>query len=155
MVTDRASDDALADELGGLFRRADPVPAAVRHGAFAALAWRDPDAALATLVQDSAEDATVLAGARGDGVRLLTFQAGQSVLDVEVTAAPDGRRLTGQLVPMGPGTVTVCHQHTRREVPVDAVGRFAATSLDAGLVQLRCAPDDESVRRFNTEWFTI
>jgi hypothetical protein len=152
MVDQRQSDDELAAAVGALLQRADAVPELVRAAASASLAWRDPDAALATLVEETLESTTV----RGRPPRLLTFQAPSGVIEIELTRHDDGARLTGQLIPMRPATVTVCRLDTQSRVDTDELGRFSIAGLDDGLVRLRCAvPGDPRGSLINTEWFTI
>jgi hypothetical protein len=147
------SDDELADGLSALFRHADPVPAAVRDAAAASLTWRDPDAALAALVQDTADSDAMPVTSRGAVPRLLTFEADELVIDVEINIQPDGVRLTGQLAPMRAATITVCRMHAQQDVRADALGRFAVAGLPHGLVRLRCARG--AAVPVNTEWFAI
>src|SRR5438093_6680703 len=84
MASDRWRGFDLSDALTALLRRVDPVPEAVRDAASSSLAWRDPEAALATLLRDAHNEAT-LPAIRGDGPRLLTFETGDTVVDLEIT----------------------------------------------------------------------
>jgi hypothetical protein len=155
MVAGRWSDDELSRALGRLFRRVDPTPDTVREAASASLAWLDVDVALAALVRDSDERATTPT-IRGEPPRLLTFQVGDTAVDLEITPVASAVRLIGQIAPTRPATVTVCYaDRGRYELTADALGRFSRAGLPRGLARLHCVPDDDARARFNTEWFTM
>ena len=96
------ADQELLLRLGVLARAADPAPAEVLELGRAALSMRRLDAELAELVADS--DAA-LAGVRGAGstVRLLTFEAGELVVEAQVSG------------PAGPTTCSVRSCPSRRQ----------------------------------------
>ncbi|HZN74239.1 MAG TPA: hypothetical protein VFC00_21430 [Micromonosporaceae bacterium] len=125
-------------ELRDVAARADPVPAAVLEAALEALRWRDPDAALAQLIADSATAGMPVGIRSGGQPRLLTFAAGDLTIEVEVS--PDGPtiRLVGQLVPPGPARVRVDHRDGTVEVDADQIGRFIAPGVVPGPVRLSC-----------------
>ena len=147
-----ASDDELLGMLGDLLRRVDPMPDMVREAASASLSWRDPDSALATLISDSeAEQADKqLTTVRGAAPRLLTFEVGESAVDLEVTSEARQARLVGQLMPNAAATVTIQHGDGTSEVEADALGRFVVNDVASGLVRV-CWSNDGS--RVCTEWF--
>src|SRR5712664_1924300 len=91
------SDDDLIQRLRRIAAEADPVPPALLDAARSAFGMRDLDARVADLVRDSAVDipATSL---RGDGPRLLSFEAGGTVIECEVTTRGDQRDVIGQLI---------------------------------------------------------
>jgi hypothetical protein len=155
MVAGRWSDDDLSQALGRLLRSVDPVPDAVREAASASLAWLDLDVALAALVRDSDDRATTPA-IRGETPRLLTFQVGDTAVDLEITPVANTVRLIGQLAPTRPATVRVCYaDRGRHELTADALGRFARAGLPRGLARLHCVPHNNAQARFNTEWFMM
>src|ERR1700736_6555418 len=91
-------EEHLLGERRALARAVDPVPAEVTFAAKGSLAWRRIDAELAELTFDSLLEDAALAGVRGgDTVRLVTFEAGDVSVEVEITDAGDRRRLIGQL----------------------------------------------------------
>jgi hypothetical protein len=145
-MTTPTSDDEVMATLADLLRRVDPPPAAVVEAASASLAWRDLDTALARLVETQ-EPTTV----RGAAPRLLTFKVGEMSVDLEVTAEGYRVRLVGQVVPTGPGTVSVQHRDGTTDVRADELGRFVVGDVASGLVRLTCTPD--AAPRFRTEWF--
>lgn len=150
---DDAADDALMAELRVLAARHDPVPAEAIAAARSAIAWRTMDAELAELTGDSSVEPE-LAGVRGPGnPTLLTFEATELTVEVEVVAQPDGsRRLLGQLVPAGPGTLEVRHRGGTVTAAADEIGRFAADAVAAGPVSLRCRFGESVVE---TDWCLV
>jgi hypothetical protein len=126
--------------LAAVMREADPVPPEILQSGRDSLAWRTIDEELATLTYDSAAEPPVAAVVRAsEGPRLLTFEARDLTVEVEVTALGAQRRLIGQLVPPRQALVTVRH-HREGTVTVEAdeLGRFRAEDLPAGLSSLRC-----------------
>ena len=150
------SDEALTARLGALLAGHDPVPAAVLAAAREGLRWHDPDAELARLVADShgAEAGAAPAGVRGGAARLLTFEAGPLVIEVEATATTGGRlRLVGQFVPPEPASVRAEQPAGSVTVPADALGRFTIPELVPGPTRLACLrPGAADVR---TEWTVL
>src|ERR1700732_817424 len=91
-------DERLLAQLRHLARTADPVPDEVVFAARGSFAWRRVDADLAALTFDSLLDDAGLATVRsGDAVRLVTFDAGDVSVELEITARGPRRRLLGQL----------------------------------------------------------
>jgi hypothetical protein len=133
-------DDAT---LLGHLRRAlhdrEPPPARVVALAKASFGLRDLDADLAALVADSSQDAV---GPRVRSVRaprMLSFEAGELAVEVEMAPAAEGWRLVGQLDPPGPARVEL-RRPTGPHITVDADqrGRFTLDVADPGPVSLRC-----------------
>jgi hypothetical protein len=120
--------------LRSVVDRADPVPSTVIDAARAAYTWRSVDAELAELTTDSAMAA---AGVRSSfAPRLLTFEGAGVEVEVEVAQTGSTRRLSGQLVPVGPAQVTVRWSGGSWEATADDLGRFAVESVPAGSVSL-------------------
>jgi hypothetical protein len=146
----------LLAELGAAIAEHDPVPADLAERCRAAFAMRDFDAQLAELVADSWSDDEGLVGVRSATVlepeRLLTFQAGEIAVDVEV--ADD--MVVGRIAPLfGKGIVeTVSILAERRSSPVDERGRFVVEVPDGGpLFRLEfLLTDGEETRRIVTAW---
>src|SRR5688572_6527369 len=108
--------------LVGLTSRMDPVPRQALEMARESLAWREPDIALARLVEESLSTA----GVHGEGLpELLTFTAGELTIEVEVG---DGA-LVGQLVPPQPARIKVDHARGPTWVDADLLGRFSAEGI--------------------------
>ena len=143
------TDDDLTARLTHLLGEADPAPEAVRAAARDALLWRDPDAALAILVADSA---TEPAAVRGDASRMITFVAGDMAIDVEVGEVGRRLHLVGQVAP--PGTVELVVEQLDGTVPVvtDALGRFTVQAVAPGLTRFVCTSSNHRIR---TQWTTL
>ena len=109
-----------------------------------AYAWRTVDADLAELVFDSLADRDEAALVRGlQPERLLSFQASDLTIEIEVTAAGPARRLIGQLLPPQRAPVQIRHHGDVVTLESDEFGRFVAESVPAGLVSLRCGPPSD------------
>jgi hypothetical protein len=149
---DRYGDVRLLADLNTLYDHDDPVPEAVFAAARDAFLWRDIDAQIARLLDESA-----LAGqavrATGDH-RLLTFEAERLTFVVEATELIEGRKLVGQVVPAGPRELWL-ESAGGDSVPaaVDELGRFSLPQLPAGPARLRCELPDGT--RVVTEWGSI
>ncbi|WP_343235982.1 hypothetical protein [Streptomyces sp. SID10815] len=139
-------DDAvLEEELRRAAAVLDPVPAHLRQLAVEAYALHDLDARVAELTFDSLLDALPVRGAL-DVPRMLTFQAGELTVDVEVTA--DG--LLGQVLPPQPAAVEVLHgPRPGARLVADDLGRFAGGAPPTGPFALRLRTGAEVVV---TEW---
>lgn len=151
----RMDDDRLLDEIGGLLRRADPVPAEVTLAARSALAWRRMDAVLAELLHDSALEAEPLAGIRSTdgGWRTLTFEAPGGVsIDVEVSVQRSKRTIVGQIVPATAARVVIRFPDGDVPTTADELGRFQASDLTPGPMSLRCEIAGGAIE---TGWVTI
>ena len=94
--------DPVVAELRSMLDRADPVPDSVLAAAKAAFSWRTIDAELAELTADSLFADTGVRTA--EGARLLTFEGPGIEVEVEVAHTGAGRKLTGQVVPVGRAT---------------------------------------------------
>jgi len=149
-----ADDDRLLDELRRLFQETDPVPEETMRLAKASYGWRTLDAELAALTHDSLVDQAPLAMRGAAQPRLVTFDAADLRVEVEVEAGRqgNGRRLLGQLVPPQPARIEARDgTGGRRSVEADEAGRFAIDQLPAGPLSLWChRPGHPPVA---TEWF--
>jgi hypothetical protein len=137
-ASDEAADDGLISRLRHIAAKADPVPAAVISAARAAFALRDVDALVAELIRDSVLDAPVTA-MRGGDARMLSFEAGDTVIECEVTAHAGGRDVKGQL---SGGAATLVEAQVANTPPVDVDirphGFFSVRGLPSGPFRLRC-----------------
>lgn len=127
----------LPEGLRELLTQVDPVPPQVVAAARDSFGWRDLDTQLARLV---AQGAPVGAGVRGGGSRLLTYQAGDVTVELEVSQIGPRLRVVGQLVPPQPATVRVYQGETHIEVVADQLGRFTVADLPAGPARFSCLP---------------
>lgn len=126
--------------LAAVVGEGDPVPPEILQSGRDSFAWRTIDAELAALTYDSAAEHPATAVVRAsEGPRLVTFEAPDLTVEVEVTVLGARRRLIGQLVPPHQALVTVRHhQGGTVAVEADELGRFRAEDLPAGLSSLRC-----------------
>jgi hypothetical protein len=148
-----STDEQLLQTLRAALDRTDPMPEAIRAAAYAAFAWRDIDAELAALIADSAET-PIPAGVRtAADHRLLTFRAPGTEIEIEV-AGERLRQLTGQLVPPGPASITVCWPAGSLAVEADDLGRFTADNVPPGPVSLQVRRPS-AARPVSTDWVVI
>lgn len=150
---DKGSGDAMT-MFSALAARMDPVPQAVLDAARGSFTWRTIDAELAEIAFDSVLDEH-LAGVRGPmtGPRLLTFEAVDVAIELEVTDVGGQRRLVGQVVPSDAAAVEVRHAEGATPVSTDDMGRFAVEEIPAGPVSVRVQrPGREPV---DTDWVTL
>lgn len=143
-------DAALLAHLGRALEPVDPPPASVVAAAKASFAMRDLDGELAALVFDSAEDRTPVGVRSGATSRLLSFEADEAGVELEV-GGTDGR-LVGQLVPPTPAQIEVRDPAGSRTVAADHLGRFAVDAPARGPVQLRWRSGGRLTR---TDWVVL
>lgn len=121
---------ALREGLGA----SDPVPGDVSEFAKATFAWRDIDAALAELAFDSAEE-DLPSGVRSAATaRMLSFQAGQWMIDVEFDEASG--RVIGAISPEAAYTVEIHSPGAYFTADSDEQGRFEAAGVSPGALSL-------------------
>ena len=135
------------------------VPLQVRAAARESLSWRDPDAALASLVADTADSdlaAELFARVRGTGQpRLLTFVGAALTVEVEASWHGQAVNLVGQLVPAGRATVHVDHRGGVTSTIADDLGRFQISTVSPGPVRLRCLLDPAGPPPVHTDWVLL
>ena len=150
-------DEALLEALRAVVGRVDPVPGAVDEFARAALDFRSVDAELAELVYDSAADAgQALAVRGGTAARMLSFEAGELTIELEIVVAGDRRELRGLIIPPFAADIEVRHREGVTPVSSDAMGRFHVTGLPAGPASLRLRLDPEAgAGTIETEWLPL
>ncbi len=147
-------DDELEEELRRAERLLDPVPARLMRGAVDMFAWRTIDAELAALAFDSV-DAQSAAAVRGsDQPRLLTFQAGERSIELELTGTAAERGVTGRLIPAQQAEIEIRLGDQRLTATADALGRFAVTAAGSGPISLRFRPGGSASWQIVTEWIS-
>lgn len=149
--------DALWQELRMLIHKADPVSPQVLQAARESFTWRTIDAELAALTYDSVVDRPTTSVVRGtEGPRLLSFEASEFSVELEVTAVGARRRVVGQLTPPQPARVEVRHRAGHTLVEADELGRFRTEDLAAGPSSLRChLTGRRGAAPVVTEWITL
>ncbi|MFI1164407.1 hypothetical protein ACH4UM_12460 [Streptomyces sp. NPDC020801] len=139
------ADGLLEEELRQAAAILDPVPDYLRQLAVEAYALHDLDARIAELTFDSLVDAIPVRGAT-DVPRMLTFQAGELTVDVEVT----GAGLMGQVLPPQAARIEVLNGPRQgAALTADDLGRFTGEAPPAGPFALRLRTGGEVVV---TEW---
>ena len=151
-------DTDLKRDLELALDRFDPVPDRLEALAMEAFDRRvDAQlAVLAELVFDSLTSAAA-ASARGSGQpRLLTFEAGPLIIDVEVTSRLSGttleRRIVVRLEPAQRAEYQLWAGSEQLSGTSDDLGRFAVTVPGSGPFRLRCQPGDPQARSVVTQW---
>jgi hypothetical protein len=146
---ERDEDDRLLDELQAALRQAgEATPTMVAAGQ-AAFSWRTVDAELAALTHDSLRDELV--GVRGatSPTRTLVFSGAQVSVELELT----DDSLAGQLIPPGPGEVTVWRPGGEfASAAADELGCFDVDRPRSGLIRLRCRTSSGDLV---TDWFRV
>jgi hypothetical protein len=122
------------EELLAMLRKGlaegDPVPSDVAAFAKAAFTWRDIDAELAELDFDSADE-DLPAGVRSSTtVRMMSFQAGQWMIDIEYDEAAG--RLIGSTTPPARYSVDLHTSGAKFTTESDDLGRFTADGIAPG-----------------------
>lgn len=135
-----AADEALLVHLGEVGRAVDPVPAHVLELGRAALALRDLDSELAELVADSAVEMVGVRSASAE-TRLLSFEAGDLAIEVQVSSVGGRPTLLGQVVPVpatAGGVIRLESQNAATATSdLDSLGDFRFDTVPDGLVRLR------------------
>lgn len=147
------ADAALLDRLRPLVEEDDPVPPEVTAAAKAASTWRRIDEELAELGELAGltgDSLSLAAGVRGGATRLLTYEAGDLTVEIEVSTDDSRIRVLGQVVPAGVVLVRVEQPARAVEVSTDELGRFRATGLADGPTRLVLTPPGAAPVR--TQW---
>jgi len=132
----RVADRILLQDLGAVAAAVDPVPAIAYDLGRAAFDLFRLDAQYAALVADSARDCVGVRSA-GDDVRLLSFEAADVAIELQVSRRPGGSALMGQVI--GDSAVSVrVESYSGRDVEqsVDAFGSFRCDAVPTGPVRL-------------------
>lgn len=148
------ADEALLGELRGVLAQVDPVPGYVLEAARAAFGVRDLDQELATLVADSASALGSPAPVRALlTVRTLSFEASETGVELELSAAGNRFDLQGQVLGGVRGPVAVDHPEGAAQVEADELGCFEVRGVGAGRLRVRWT--DGAGRPTVTVWFEI
>jgi hypothetical protein len=141
MEADMEPDDTLLAELAEALHPWTVPPPEVVEAAKRSFTWRTIDAELAQLSYDSLLDEAVASVRSGGQPRILSFEAGETTVEVEVDETAGARRLLGQLVPGGPADLELRTPGEPIVGQADELGRFVlALPADRVRVSLRCVP---------------
>jgi hypothetical protein len=148
---DLNDDDDLMAALSGIAQTVDPVPAQVSELARAAFTLRRLDEELAELIEDSDLE---LAGVRStvSEVRLLSFQAGEVVVEVQVSGDSD-LLLLGQVAGAGASAGRVRLETAGLDLmttELDELGAFRFEGVRPGTLRLVVELSDG--REVATRW---
>ncbi len=152
-MRDEPDDAVLEEQLRQIIERLDPVPERLLATALNSYTWRTVDSELAELVFDSvAEDHGVLV--RGtDNLRMLSFEARDLTVDVQVSGSGPARRIIGQLAPPQRATIQIRQGRETGHLETDELGRFTGP-LNDGPFSLLCT-GTEGTQPVVTDWITI
>lgn len=144
-------DEKLLAKLREGLGESDAVPSDVTAFAKAAFTWRTIDAELAELDYDSIDE-DLPAGVRSSATaRMISFQAGQWMLDVEYDEAMG--RLLGHVSPQATYTIELHSAGALFTVESDELGRFEADGVSPGPLSMIVRLTDGSV--IKTQWVIL
>ena len=123
-------DEVLLAMLRAGLGESDPVPSDVVAFAKAAFTWRDIDAQLAELEFDSAEEDVPTGVRSATTVRMMSFQAGQWMIDIEYDETAG--RLIGATSPPARYSVDLHTSGAKFTTESDDLGRFTADGVAPG-----------------------
>jgi hypothetical protein len=148
---DETSESELIAALRKGLAASDPVPSDATEFARAAFTWRDLDADLAELEYDSAEE-EVPAGVRSSTVvRMMSFQAGRWMIDIEYDETAG--RIMGATSPPARFTIELHTAGARFATESDESGRFTADEVARGPLAMILRFSDGSVVK--TPWVVL
>lgn len=146
------TDEALLGELRAVLAQVDPVPGYVLEAARAAFGVRNLDQELATLVADSASALASPAPVRPLlTLRTLSFEASETGVELELSAAGKRFDLQGQVLGGVRGPVVVDHSEAAAQAEADELGWFEVRGVGAGRLRVRWT--DGAGRPTVTAWF--
>lgn len=149
-----AEQAGILEDLTAAFSETDSVPSALVEAARQSWTWRSIDADLAELSRDTADQpASVRAGSEGH--RLLTFEAGDTAVIVEVSVVGRLRRLLGQITLPRAAEIEVHHVEGTASATADALGRFSVDAVPSGPISLVCRFLDGMSRPVATSWVAV
>jgi hypothetical protein len=151
-IPDRdAADEALLAVLQRVAEQVDPAPGLCYDLARAAFILRDLDSQLAALTHDSAVDSGDLVRAGGEpGVRLLSYEAGELTVELQVSAHGAGRAVLGEVNGGAVARLAVQTNGATIDVVPDELGRFRLDDVPAGPFRIRLVTVDG--RSIRTSW---
>jgi hypothetical protein len=132
-------------------QQSDPVPPDVTDFAKEALSWRTIDAELAALSYDSTEETTSATVRSTAAARIVGFETGEWMIDLEHDAATG--LLRGQIQPAGPLEVELHVIGAVLVTETDEMGRFSFDGVDEGPVALVIRVEGEETVK--TEWIVL
>ena len=150
-------DNELEQELRQAGQLLDPVPARLMADAVEMFSWRTIDAELAELAFDSAGTQAAASVRGAEPPRLLTFEAAELSIELELTGTAAERGITGRLIPAQRAGIEIRLGGQQLTATADVLGRFEVTAVGSGPISLRFrleGPDGPAARPIVTEWIT-
>jgi len=150
------ADQSLLEDLGQIAAELDPAPPLVTELGRTAFLMRRVDAELAQLVADSLLETAGVRSAHS-GTRLLSFEAGDLCVEVQVSPVGDQLLVLGQVAPSpskGEGVVRLEGTGGALDrAELDDLGSFRFDAVRPGLARLHVTlPDAQPV---TTSWVTL
>jgi hypothetical protein len=146
-----SQDESLIAALRAGLDQSDPVPGDVTAFAKAAFTWRDIDAELASLDFDSAESGQDVGVRSSATARMISFQAGQWMLDIEYDEIAG--RLLGVISPEAPFSIDLHTSGAFFTTESDPSGRFQAEGVSRGPLSMVLRFLDGQVVK--TQWVVL
>jgi hypothetical protein len=146
-----SQDESLIAALRAGLDQSDPVPGDVTAFAKAAFTWRDIDAELASLDFDSAESGQDVGVRSSATARMISFQAGQWMLDIEYDEIAG--RLLGVISPEAPFSIDLHTSGAFFTTESDPWGRFQAEGVSRGPLSMVLRFLDGQVVK--TQWVVL
>jgi hypothetical protein len=146
-----SQDESLIAALRAGLDQSDPVPGDVTAFARAAFTWRDIDAELASLDFDSAESGQDVGVRSSATARMISFQAGQWMLDIEYDEIAG--RLLGVISPEAPFSIDLHTSGAFFTTESDPSGRFQAEGVSRGPLSMVLRFLDGQVVK--TQWVVL
>lgn len=131
--------------------QSDPVPPDVTDFAKAALIWRTIDAELALLTYDSTDETTSISVRSTASARIVGFEAGEWMIDLEHDASTG--ELRGQIQPPARLDVELHVTGAVLATETDELGRFSFDGVEAGPVAIVIRVDGGEMVK--TEWILL
>ncbi len=131
--------------------QSDPIPSDISEFAKALFTWRDIDAHLAEIAYDSATD-EALSGVRSTALaRMMSFQAGKWLVDLEYDEA--STQLIGRVSPDTTYSVELHSRGAHFSVRSDDAAHFTLDGVLGGPISLIFRLDEGSV--IKTSWVIL
>lgn len=147
------ADEELSAQLRDVLTVIDAPPEVLVEAAKAGLVWRTVDAELAALAFDSAMAEPAVRSFVPP--RVLTFETADTVLVIEIAKERRVRRVLGQIIEPGAGSVEIRHADGVTSVTADELGRFKAAPIPDGPLSITCHFDDTNRKPLVTSLITV
>lgn len=153
-ITAESYIDPTLERLRAIAATADPVPSLVLESARAAFGLRTLDAEIAELLHDSAVDADLVLVRGPSDARMLSFAAGDVMVEMQLTETRPGLYSLLTFVSGVPAGSEVKVEHSAGIVAaeLDDGGRLLLDDVPAGRLRLHLTAEDGTA--VTTSWIT-